>query len=346
MVTTFIGIISALVAGLLNGSFATPMKRTTKWQWENTWLMWAVWALVIVPWIIALATVPDLIAVYNEAAPGVIILTILLGAGWGAGAITFGLGMHMVGLSLGFSIIIGITAVTGALIPMLIFSPEAILTSGGAVIILAMLITILGVGFCGSAGMIKERGLQSNQEQLPNQHKFKTGFLVCLASGILNAMLNLSLVAGSPIAEITKQHLADSAAVNFRASNSIWVLALAGAFVTNLLYCGYLLLRKGSWKNYKDPSTKTYWFWTFLMGLLWMTGIMLYGAGAASLGKIGFTIAWIILMATTVLVGNLWGLLTGEWRGVSRKALQRMAIGLILLIGSIIAASLGRYLSE
>ena len=343
MLPAFIGIISALVSGVLNGSFAAPMKRTVKWEWENIWLIWAVWALIIMPLVIAFSTVPELFGVYRQTPSGVLVRTFLFGLGWGLGAITFGKGLHMVGLSLGFSIIIGITAVTGALIPMLIFSPATILTPGGLVIIVGMLVTIAGVAFCGVAGMIKEAGQAAEQGDNASRSNFKLGFLVCLVSGIFNAMLNLAFVFGAPIAEVAKEYVAGPTAA-FRAGNAIWVLALAGAFVTNLGYCGWLMLRRGTWKNYTSPQTGTYWFWAFLMGTLWFGGVALYGAGASTLGKLGTTVAWIILMATSVLVGNVWGILSGEWKDAPKTAYRRMAQGLILLIGSIILVSLGQYM--
>jgi hypothetical protein len=33
-----LGILLAIAAGVLLGSFALPMKRIREWQWENTWL--------------------------------------------------------------------------------------------------------------------------------------------------------------------------------------------------------------------------------------------------------------------------------------------------------------------
>jgi len=346
MFAGFIGILSSLFSGLLNGSFATPMKHMTKWRWENIWLIWAVWALVIVPFVIAYITIPDLLEVYRAVDPGVLLKTFLFGAGWGAGAITFGMGLYIVGLSLGFSIIMSVTAVTGSLIPMLIFSPETVSSSGGIVIILGMVFTIVGVAMCGKAGAIKDRESGTRATGTNISPRFMKGLIICLASGILNSMLNLSFVFGGPIAEAARGFLSDSALVNFRASNSIWVLALAGGFLTNFIYCGGCLVIKGSWRNYFQPQTGIYWFYAFLMGTLWMTGVGLYGAGASSLGKLGATVAWIILMATTVIVGNIWGILSGEWRGAPKKSYFFMRLGLVFLIISIVLVSIGNYISK
>jgi len=156
-------------------------------------------------------------------------------------------------------------------------------------------------------------------------------------------MLNLSFIAGEPIAKTAQQFLGDAPLTQFRASNPIWVLALFGAFLTNLIYCGGSMLYKGTFRNYGRSQTAVYWLYAFIMGALWMGGVALYGAGASSLGKVGSTVAWIILMATTVFVGNIWGLVCGEWRGVPAKALHLMIIGLFFLVSSIILVSIGNY---
>jgi len=344
MIATLTGVITALVSGVLNGSFALPMKETVRWEWENIWLIWAFWALIIIPVILAIMTVPNILGIYRQTETTVLLRTLLLGAGWGFGAITFGLGVYMVGLSLGFSIIVGVTAVSGSLIPMIIRTPEDILKPGGLVILGGMLATAVGVAFCGRAGAIKDKLQRDGQSQSQQKHNFKLGLIVCLVSGLLNSMLNLSFVAGAPIAGIAKSALQGSSLINFRASNPIWVLTLFGAFITNLSYCSLLLIKKGSWKKYTDKQTRIYWFYAFVMGFLWTTGIFLYGAGASSLGKIGATVAWVIIMATSVLAGNFCGFLSGEWKGVEKKAMTPMLFGVVLLVGSIMLVSLGNYI--
>jgi len=341
MTTVLIGFTAALLAGVLNGSFAAPMRRMGKWEWENQWIMWAFWALIVCSWLLAWLTVPNLLRVYQESSADVILRTVLFGFAWGFGAISFGMGIHLLGLSLGFSIIVGITAVTGSLIPMLVVSPEMLWTRNGAMILLGLLITIVGVGLCGSAGMLRERGQQASNKDEKIKPKFKLGFFVCIASGILNAMLNLAFVFGAPLAEIAKTHMESSALVNFRAGNVIWSLALSGSFVSNFFYCGWLLIHRKSWKKFSEPGTGSHWFWTFLMGAMWMGGYALYGAGASTFGKLGPAVAWIILMASTVVTGNIWGFVGGEWKDAPAKARTRMIQGIAVLVASIIVVSLG-----
>ena len=52
-----IGIGLALLAGLMSGNCMLPMKFTRYWKWENTWLVFSVVSLVILPWLLALGLV-------------------------------------------------------------------------------------------------------------------------------------------------------------------------------------------------------------------------------------------------------------------------------------------------
>ena len=54
------GIVGVLLGGFLNGSWVLPMKRMPKWRWENTWLAFSVLGLILIPWLVALETVPQL----------------------------------------------------------------------------------------------------------------------------------------------------------------------------------------------------------------------------------------------------------------------------------------------
>jgi L-rhamnose-H+ transport protein len=59
------GLAVVVLAGLLQGSFAAPMKRMSAWRWENSWLLFALSGLIIFPWIITFATVPNVLGVYS-----------------------------------------------------------------------------------------------------------------------------------------------------------------------------------------------------------------------------------------------------------------------------------------
>src|SRR5579872_792749 len=92
------GIGVVFLAGILNGSFAAPMKRMRAWPWENIWLTFAASGLLVFPWIIALATIPHLDAVYAGASGDTLMKVFLFGLAWGVGSTLFGIGISRVGL--------------------------------------------------------------------------------------------------------------------------------------------------------------------------------------------------------------------------------------------------------
>ena len=338
--TLWLGILLVIVAGICNALFAAPMKRMPKWEWENQWGMWAVWALLVSAWSLALLSVPDLGGVYRSVPLAVCVATFLLGAGGGIGMVTCGLGLHLMGFSLGFSIILGLTAVTGSLVPMLIHSPGTLLSPGGKFILLGLAATVAGVGCCGFAGMIRERRMAATTGGPAGRSRFLAGLLVCITSAVFNSMINLSFTAGAPIAEAVRSRYPGPLA-GFQATNAVWALGMTGAFLPNAIYCGWLLWHRGSARKFTATGTGSYWFWTLVMGAVWLCGYALYGVSTTMLGSFGTTAGWIVFFAMTVLTGNVMGVATGEWKGTSGAAQRWMTLGILLLLSAIFVVGIG-----
>jgi hypothetical protein len=51
------------------------------------------------------------------------------------------------------------------------------------------------------------------------------------------------------------------------------------------------------------------------MGLLWFSGTVLYGVGAAPLGTLGGIVGRPIFMTLDIIVALFWGAISGEWKG-------------------------------
>ena len=153
------GLAVVVLAGILQGSFAAPMKRMSAWRWENSWLLFALSGLIIFPWIINFATVPNVLGVYSGVSTSTLIKVVSFGLLWGAGATLFGLGISRVGLALGFALILGITASFGSLIPMAILHPEELLLKRGVALIVGTVIMVLGLVFLALAGRTREHDL-------------------------------------------------------------------------------------------------------------------------------------------------------------------------------------------
>src|SRR5215470_6758613 len=180
-----VGLLLVVLAGVLNGSFAAPMKRMTDWQWENSWLTFAISGLVVIPWAIAFATVPQLGSVYTGAPTLAVVKVLLFGILWGVGATLFGLGISRVGLALGFALILGITASFGSLLPMAILHSDQLATKRGIALIVGTLVMALGLILLSLAGRARERGAGDKEGQ---RSGFTVGLVICIFSGIFSSM--------------------------------------------------------------------------------------------------------------------------------------------------------------
>jgi hypothetical protein len=119
-------ILMTALAGVCTGSFGLPMKLNKRWKWENTWGVYAIWVLLIVPWVIAFLTVPNLFGSYSRAGTRILFLVLLFGSCWGVGQIAFGKGLDYLGIGMGFSLQIGLIIVVGSLLPLFLKETDAI----------------------------------------------------------------------------------------------------------------------------------------------------------------------------------------------------------------------------
>lgn len=327
------GLTLILVAGVLQGSFALPMKYTSKWNWENIWLSYSVMGYLIFPWMIALVTVPQLKEILQQTSRGTLVGTILFGFGWGLGCLTFGLGIDYLGLSLGFAIILGLTAAIGTLIPLLVLSPEKLMSAKGAVLLAGVVTMLVGISLCSWAGKLKETALRagsSGQDVAPRK-SYGWGLVFCVLSGVLSACANLGFAFGSEVTTLATKW----GTPQQYASIPLWVVMMLPLFLCNVPFCLYLFMRNQSSAKFQLPGTGRYYLLAASMALMWLVGMLVYGFGANKLGRTGASIGWAILMSSVVIVANLWGLTTREWRGAGRSARSTMGKGLLVLVVAI-----------
>jgi len=66
-VNPVMGILIFMLGGLAGAVFYLPFKKVKNWAWESYWLIYAVFGLLLVPWILALATSPNVLPVLRSA---------------------------------------------------------------------------------------------------------------------------------------------------------------------------------------------------------------------------------------------------------------------------------------
>ncbi len=333
--TLIFGLLGVLAGGVLNGSFVAPIKKAKQWQWENSWLVYSIAGLIIIPWVTAVVTIPDLGRVYGSVPAAVIAEVLFFGFGWGLGSVLFGLGVDRMGLAVGYGIILGLIAPIGTFYPLVVLHPEQLFTRRGVSLIIGTLIVIVGIFFCALAGKRRE---EARGEELKGRSRFWTALLICVLAGVFSPMLNFSFVFGEEL----RRRAIELGVQPALASNAIWPLCLTAGFLVNAGYPIYLLSKNGTWALYRRRiPVPTHWFWTSMMGLLCFGSFLLYGAGAEALGDLGGIVGWPLFMSMALITSNALGFISGEWRGSPQRAHWLSVTGIAFLIIAIVVISIG-----
>lgn len=322
-----------LLAGAMNGSFATPMKRVRGWEWEHIWLVWSFLGMVVIPWAVAVATVPALHAVYRLAGTGPLLRTAIYGLGWGAGAVLFGLGIVRIGLALGFAIILGTASSLGAVVPLVMLHADRIFTTAGLLTFAGVGIIVIGLAASARAGVLREAATRKRGDG----RAFMIGLIICTLSGLGSTLTSVALNQATPIFSAAET----MGAAPDRSLNAVWPVLLGGGFVVNSAYCIFLLVRKSNAARFYDAAGYNFGL-VVTMAMLWSGSNFVYGTGAHGMGPLGLVLGWPVFMAAIVLTANTWGLVTGEWHDAQNHATTWAAYGIVLLIfGIVVIAQAG-----
>ena len=326
------GLLLLLVAGVTNASFTLPMKYTKRWAWENTWLVWTIFALVALPPLVAFWTVPHLTQVYSEAGVGLVATVAAFGAGWGISQVLFGLAVDVIGIALTFSIVLGMSAAIGSIIPLLRLHPEEMLSQGGFGVLVGVALVLIGVVLCAVAGRKREAALGVSSQSGVSQAR---GLTYAIGSGLGAAMVNLGLTFGAPLLAGARQ----MGAATVWAPNAAWLPVMLAGSIPNLVYCIYLLQKNHTSSRYSEAGTGSYWVLAFIMALFWFGSTSLYGIASGKLGSWGTILGWPLFMSLIVITASMLGILTGEWKSSGRKPLRIQLAGVAMLVMAVFVLS-------
>jgi L-rhamnose-H+ transport protein len=100
------------------------------------------------------------------------------------------------------------------------------------------------------------------------------------------------------------------------------------------------MFTKKTFSQFWGPETSRNLGLSALMALMWIGSFYLYGAGAIKLGRLGVVVGWPLFISLSIVVGNIWGLWRGEWRGAASSARHLLNLGLLVLIVAVIVVAL------
>jgi L-rhamnose-H+ transport protein len=326
------------ISGALNGSFPLPMKYTRQWKWENTWLVFAVTALLILPWLLAASFVPHLPDVYRGVSSRALLTPLIFGFLWGIAQVTYGLGIAAVGIALAVAVVAGLSCLFGSLVPLLVLLPADIFRPRGILLLVSMPILLAGLVLYGMAGRRRETEQRpAGSAASAAATTFMTGLAICIFTGVFGSNLNLGFAFSGPILD----KAVALGAIPVTSTYASWALVLGAGFIPNLLYCLWLLFRNRTWSLFRKPGWKRETGLGIAMGLLWLAGMLGYGIGATLVGKYGTSLGFAFLVVSMILCSNILGILTGEWKSTSAGTRKLLTAAVLVILFSVLVLNLG-----
>ena len=342
-----LGILLHAIGGFAAGSFYMAFKKVRNWSWESYWLVNGLFTWIIMPWVIAFFTVPKLMTILQEAPSESLFWTFFFGVCWGVGNLTFGLSLRYLGMSLGMAMVLGLTTAFGTLVPP-IFTGEIeglIRSTSGQFTIAGVLVCLLGIFFTGWAGVSKEKEQSSEEKQkyIKDFH-FKKGLMVAIFSGIMSACFAFAIQAGAPIADQSIEHGTSELWKN----SAVLIVIMGGGFITNAGLCVVMNIKNRSLTDYvnaRGASLSTNYLFCAIAGITGFMEFMFYGMGTTKMGKHDF-VSFSIHLAFVIVFSTMWGLITHEWKGSSKRTMKLIFIGILILMFSTVVMGFGNYLAS
>lgn len=313
----------------ISGSFSIPFDKVRDWKWENYWLIYALFAYIVIPLIACLILIPGFGEVYRLVPLSTLSWIFFLGLIYGVANLTFGLSLRYLGVSLGYALSLGLMMAIGTIVPPLIDGRlfQVLKTENGNLLLAGVLASALGIAVSGYAGFLKDK--QVGNAALNKDFNFVKGLLAAVFVGVVGSSQALGIEQGLPIA----RRAAELGSNVLFQDSPVFLILYSGSFTATLVWCLYSSIRNKSVRNYVNTKYSLIGNYAFcaLAGFLWYINYFFYGMGKNMMGRYTFT-AWGITMTLTIVCAMLWGLYRGEWKGASPKVYSLMFTGITVLI--------------
>lgn len=330
------GIIWAVFAGIMLGLYALPEKFTKDFKFENTWGLFFMMTMFLVPIVASLTLINGFSDVFSSVPSEVLIKMAVASFLWGIGVMMWGKAINHIGLSLGFSLFIGTVILIGSLLPFIVEGlPD---TKTFITIMVGIFVVLVGVMANGKAGLIREADEQSSEGGQRDKGSMTTGITIAVVGGLLATGFSYANAVGRPL-------LHEASIAN---GNAEWVTAVAVMFpifisggMVMAAYFAYQLTQKNAWGDFKTPNFgKNLWL-ILIMAVFHYAASALFAFAAFKLGSIGNTVGYAIFNTACVATAIISGIVTKEWIKASSKARSFLYMGLACMIIGIIIIAVG-----
>ena len=329
-----VGIILLLLAGFAQGSFGLGMKKMSPLSWEAFWLIYSVFAMLIIPFVWGFSSFSGFFEAIASTDIKVISEAILLGFLWGIGGIMFGMSVSYVGISITNGVVMGLAGGLGAIIPL--FGIDGVTEEPSFIyVILGVAIMVAGVALSAYSGLLREKEQRVGEvSSQTNNSSFMKGMVIVFVCGILSSLLNIGFEEANPIMENAKALGAADSASSIPARATV----VLGGLLMNAGYACVLLCKNHTWGDLalKEAGSGKSFLWAAITGFLWFLPLGLSGIVSVSIGELGNVITWPVMLALSLIFGNVWGYVTGEWKGTKHSFVYMIIASVILIAACMI----------
>jgi len=321
-----------VAAGLLNGSFAVPLKTARTWKFEHIWTVHSLLAMLVFPWAVVVFAVPNRGAAL-EAVPRSGWLGLV---GWGVlfgiASLLYGVAVDLLGIALGFAIQLGLSIVLGALLPLVWSGQLSARTRSDAFFLGGLAVMVAGVALCARAGGTgsAEPGILREVGAAAGAARFRKGLVIAIVGGVLAPSLNFGIRYGTELlaAAGQLQGLSRFPVATYLA----WAVFLASSAVVQAGYCFWRVLKSRSTGIFRSPGALRDALQVVGMSTLWISSVFIYGRSVFGLGHLGYSLGWPVFIALIILASNAWGVTLGEWKNAAPAAFRWMLSGSAVLV--------------
>ena len=325
------GVVWALLAGVMLGLYALPEKYTKEFKYENTWGLFFILTMFVVP-VIATLVLLGGFEVFSMVGSGIIWKMAVASVLWGTGVMMWGKAINHIGLSLGFSLFIGTVILVGSVIPFFVngIPPTNVFTT----ILVGLAVVLVGVIMNGKAGLARE---QDEKDAGESKGSMLTGIIIAVIGGLLATGFSFANAVGAgplgaAVAELELAPWKTAVAVMFP-------IFISGGIVMGLYFIQQLSQKK-LWSDFKTARFVPNFFLIFIMAFFHYAASALFAFAASKLGASGNTVGYAIFNASCVITAIVSGIVVGEWKQASSKAKGLLYTGLAcMVIGIVIIAA-------
>ena len=338
------GVIWAIMAGLMLGLYALPEKFTKDFKFENTWGLFFMLTMFVVPLIASIGLIKGFGDVFASVPTLVLIKMSAASVLWGIGVMMWGKAINHIGLSLGFSIFIGTVILVGSILPFLVDGLPPINTF--FTILAGIIVVLLGVIANGKAGITRakdEKAKSTESKDDDSKGSMTKGIAIAVIGGLLATGFSFANAVGRPVIHEACQKM----------GNAEWVTAVAVMFpifmsggLVMAAYFTWQLTQKKAWASFKTPHFGKNLVFISIMAIFHYAASGVFAFAAFKLGDMGNTVGYAIFNTSCVVVAIISGLITKEWTQASSKARTWLYTGLACMVGGILIVALGNKTSK